>query len=175
MSWPEFTLYHGGVVGLGWPDLGIGVAPGGLVGGDAGGPPPASSVTVTIGNTLTEALAARLAQNEGAPDEARILEAVLLGGIDDLDQPDAPARIDALLHASGFAGLPGGTRSEDLTQSAAVPPISVVADPAQTDPGVFAAKAAPPGPPEQPGRRGRPRSRSAGPRERWPAACARTP
>jgi hypothetical protein len=145
VSWPEFTLYHGGVVGIGWPDPGIGVAPGGLAGGDAGGPPPADSVTVTIGNTLTEALAARLAHNEGAPDEARALEAALLGGIDDLDQPDAPARIDALLHASGFAGLPGGTRSEDLTQSAVVPPTSVVADPAQTDPGVFAGQAGSPG------------------------------
>ncbi len=41
VSWPELTLYHGAVVGLGWPGPGIGVAPDGLLGGDAGGPPAA--------------------------------------------------------------------------------------------------------------------------------------
>ena len=145
VSWPELTLYHGGVVGIGWPGPGIGVAPDGLAGGDIGGPPPADSVTVTIGNTLTEALAARLARNEGAPDEARALEAVLLGGTQELDQPDAPARIDSLLHASGFAGLPGGVRTEDLAQRPAGPPASVIPDPSRTDPGVFAGQSAGPG------------------------------
>ena len=145
VSWPELTLYHGGVVGIGWPGPGIGVAPDGLAGGGTGGPPPADSVTVTIGNTLTEALAARLARNQGAPDEARALEAVLLGGTQELDQPDAPARIDSLLHASGFAGLPGGVRTEDLAQRPARPPASVIPDPSRTDPGVFAGQSAGPG------------------------------
>ncbi len=142
VSWPELTLYHGGVVGIGWPGPGIGVAPDGLTGGGIGGPPAADSVTVTIGNTLTEALAARLAVNQDAPDEARVLEAVLLGGTQELDQPDAAARIDSLLHASGFAGLPGGTRTEDLAQRPAAPPASVVPDPSRTDPGVFAGQSA---------------------------------
>jgi hypothetical protein len=141
VSWPEFTLYHGGVVGLGWPGVGIGVAPDGLLGGDAGGPPPASAVTVTIGNTMAEALAARLAGNQGNRDEARALEAVLLGGADELGQPDGAARIDSLLHASGFGSLPGGTRTEPITQHAKLPPASVVADPSRTDPGVFARRA----------------------------------
>ncbi|MGH8891783.1 MAG: hypothetical protein ACRDWY_00505 [Actinomycetes bacterium] len=144
VSWPELTLYHGAVVGLGWPGPGIGVAPEGLVGGDAGGPPPAGSVTVTIGNTLVEALAARLACNQGEGGDARVLEAVLLGGTEELDQPDGPARIDALLHASGFTGLPGGTRTEDIVQHPSVPPSSVVADPDKTDPGVFSGQGVPP-------------------------------
>lgn len=144
VSWPELTLYHGAVVGLGWPGPGIGVAPDGLLGGDAGGPPPADSVTVTVGNTLVEALAARLASNQGDPGDARVLEAVLLGGTEELDQPDAPARIDSLLHASGFLSLPGGTRTEDLVQRPSVPPGSVVADPSKTDPGVFAGQGVPP-------------------------------
>jgi hypothetical protein len=143
VSWPELTLYHGGVVGIGWPGPGIGVAPDGLTGGGIGGPPAADSVTVTIGNTLTEALAARLAGNQDGADEARILEAVLLGGTQELDQPDAAARIDSLLHASGFAGLPGGVRTEDLAQRPAVPPATVVPDPSRTDPGVFAGQAGP--------------------------------
>ncbi|WP_426595714.1 hypothetical protein ACPPVS_08900 [Cellulomonas sp. McL0617] len=138
VSWPELTLYHGGVVGLGWPGAGIAVAPDGLLGGDAGGPPAAEAVTVTIGSTLTEALAARLAQTTGAPDEARILEAVLLGAVDELDQPDAPARIDARLHASAFGSLPGGTRTEQVTQRALQTPTAEVPSPSSTDPGVFA-------------------------------------
>lgn len=143
VSWPELCLYHGAVVGLGWPGVGIGVAPDGLLGGDAGGPPSPDAVTVTIGSTLTEALATRLAVNQGQADEARVLEAVLLGATEELDQPDAPARIDTRLHASGFAGLPGGVTTEEVTQHAPVAPTSVVADPAATHPGVFAAAAVP--------------------------------
>ena len=169
VSWPELTLYHGGVVGIGWPGPGIGVAPDGLAGGGTGGPPPADSVTVTIGNTLTEALAARLALNQGAPDEARALEAVLLGGTQELDQPDAPARIDSLLHASGFAGLPGGVRTEDLAQRPAGPPASVIPTrPAPTP------ACSPASPPARVSRRVPPGSGRAGRRGRWPAMCART-
>jgi hypothetical protein len=137
VSWPQLTLYHGAVVGLGWPEEGLPVAPDGLLGGVVGGPPDPSAVTVTIGNTLTEALAARLAANQGSPDEARILEAVLLGGTDELDLPDSAARIDSRLHAGGFAGLPGGEVTEPVTQTASTKPSSVVPDPSKTDPGVF--------------------------------------
>jgi hypothetical protein len=146
VSWPQFTLYHGSVVGIGWPEVGFGIAPRGLLGGEVGGPPPASGVTVTIGNTVPEALAASLARNTGRPDEARILEAVLLGATGELDQPDSAARIDSQLHASGFAGLPGGEVTERLRQQTPTPPTSVVADPSQTDPGVF------PPPPQKPPR-----------------------
>ena len=170
VSWPELTLYHGGVVGIGWPGPGIGVAPDGLTGGGIGGPPPADSVTVTIGNTLTEAFAARLARNEGAPDEARALEAVLLGGTHELDQPDAPARIDSLLHASGFAGLPGGVpdrgpgpapgRAAGLGDSRPVPH-----RPRRVRRPVHR---------HRPFRRVPPGSGPAGRRGRWPATCALT-
>jgi hypothetical protein len=147
VSWPEFTLYHGAVVGIGWPGPGFGVAPGGLLGGSAGGPPAPEDVKVCIGSALTEALAACLADNDGKPDEARILEAVLLGASGELELPDSAVRIDSRLHASGFAGLPGGVRSEPLTQHAPATPTSVVPDPAATDPGVFAGVPAPPGQP----------------------------
>ena len=145
VSWPQFTLYHGAVVGIGWPGLGFGTAPDGLLGGEVGGPPSPAAVTVTVGNTVPEALAACLAHNDGRPAEARILEAVLLGATQDLDQPDSAARIDAQLHASGFAGLPGGEVTESLRQHAPTPPTSVVADPSLTDLGVF-----PPPPPAPP-------------------------
>lgn len=143
VSWPEFTLYHGAVVGIGWPGPGLPVAPDGLLGRVVGGPPAADGVTVTIGGTLTDALATRLATNQGHADEARILEAVLLGAGGDLDLPDSPARIDSRLHAAAFAGLPGGSTTEPLPQRSPVAPTSVVPDPSRTDPGVFAGQAVP--------------------------------
>ena len=143
VSWPEFTLYHGAVVGIGWPDVGFAVAPAGLLGGSAGGPPAPEDVKVCLGNALTEALAACLADNDGTPDEARILEAVLLGAAGELELPDSAARIDSRLHASGFAALPGGARTEQLAQHAPSTPTSVVTDPGATDPGVFGADSTP--------------------------------
>ncbi|HEX9504631.1 MAG TPA: hypothetical protein VGA62_01375, partial [Acidimicrobiia bacterium] len=148
VSWPEFTLYHGSVVGIGWPDVGFEVAPKGLLGGEVGGPPAASAVTVCVGNTIPEALATHLAHNHGHPDEARILEAVLLGGSEELDQPDSAARIDVRTHASGFGSLPGGEITETLRQHLSKPPTSVVADPSKTDRGVFPPPPAPPRPPK---------------------------
>ena len=145
VSWPEFCLYHGGVVGIGWPEAGFAAAPKGLLGGDAGGPPLPEDVSVCIGSTLTEALSTALAHNTGHPDEARILEAVLLGGTDELDQPDGATRIDSRLHANAFASLPDGATTESIPQTASTQPTSVVADPSQTDPGVF-----PPPPPAPP-------------------------
>ena len=150
VSWPEFCLYHGAVVGIGWPGVGFGVAPDGLLGGSAGGPPAAGGVKVCLGNTLTEALAACLSDNEGSPDEARILEAVLLGAVQELDRADSAARVDSRLHASGFAGLPGGETTEQVTRHAPATPAAVVPDPSATDPGVFAGNAMPP-PPATPG------------------------
>ncbi len=142
VSWPEFSLYHGGVVGIGWPGIGFGVAPDGLFGGEAGGPPDPASVKVCMGNTLAEALATSLAENTQHADEARILEAVLLGAAEELDLPDAAARIDSRLHATGFGSLPGGEITETLVQHPPVAPKSVVTDPSRVDPGVFAPLAA---------------------------------
>jgi len=138
VSWPELALYHGAVVGLGWPGPGIGVAPDGLLGGDAGGPPDPAAVTVTLGSTLTDALATRLAQTTGSPEQARALEAVLIGAVDELDQPDAAARVDGRLHATAFGSLPGGIVTEPVTQHRPVAPTATVPDPSRTDPGVFA-------------------------------------
>ena len=136
-SWPAFTLYHGAVVGIGWPGIGIGVAPNGLLGGQVGGPPPASSVKVSIGNTMAEALAAMLADNNGSQDDSRLLEAVLLDSMQDLDQPDGAARIDARLHATGFGSLPGGDTTTTIPQRPSVTAQPYVPDPKLTDPGVF--------------------------------------
>src|SRR6266567_3098277 len=142
-SWPQFTLYHGAVVGMGWPGPGIGVAPDGLIGGEVGGPPPASAIKTSIGNTAAEALAAMLADNNGNDQESRLLEAVVLDAMQDLDQPDGAARIDARLHAKGFGSLPGGTETKTIPQTQSVTAQPHVPDPNQTDPGVFSGLQAP--------------------------------
>jgi hypothetical protein len=137
-SWPQFTLYHGAIVGMGWPGPGIGVAPDGLMGGEVGGPPPAESIKTSIGNTAAEALAAMLADNNGNEQESRLLEAVLLDAMQDLDQPDGAARIDVRLHAKGFGSLPGGSDTKTIPQRQSVTAQPHIPDPTQTDPGVFA-------------------------------------
>ena len=60
-------------------------------------------INVAVGNTLTEALAALVAQHNNRPDEARILEGFLLSSLADLEQPDGRARLDVLLHSTAFA------------------------------------------------------------------------
>jgi hypothetical protein len=145
VSWPQFCVYHGAVVGIGWPGPGLPVAPEGLMGGDAGGPPAASDVSVYLGNALTETLAACLAANTGHPDEARVLEAVLLGASGELQMPDAPARIDMRLHANGFSSLPGDVSTDTLLRHTDAPPTSITPDPSATKPGVFASLSEPAG------------------------------
>lgn len=138
--WPKYTLLHGGVVGIGWPNAGIPVAPSGLLGGgdQAGGPPPAGNVRVAVGHTLTDALAALFAANNHSPDEARALEAALLGAADQLDEADAAARVDVRVHAASFGALPGGYDTETISQTPPGPaPGAPRLDPASTDPGIF--------------------------------------
>ena len=136
--WPKYTLLHGGVVGLGWPEEGIPVAPAGLLGGAVGGPPSAANIKVAIGHTLTDAIAAMLAANNRTPEEARALEAALLGATDALDKVDAAARIDARVHAASFGSLPGGSVTETVMQRPpAGTPRPAPVDPAKTDPGIF--------------------------------------
>ena len=136
--WPRYTLFHGGIVGLGWPDEGIPAAPAGLLGGAMGGPPSAANVKVAIGHTLTDALAAMLAANNRSPAEARALEAALLGVTDALDDVDAAARVDVRVHAASFGTLPGGSTTETVMQRPpGGTPRPVPVDATKTDPGIF--------------------------------------
>ena len=150
--WPQMTLLHGGIVGIGWPGIGWEGSPLGVwnpqavnrnpadpsVADPVGGPPDPSTVKVAIGNTITEAMAKLVATDQNRADEARVLEAFQLNALSTLDEPDGAARIDTLLHANAFGSLPAGETTETIWQ----PPTSVnQAPPASSpppNPGVFA-------------------------------------
>lgn len=136
--WPRYTLLHGGIVGIGWPEEGIPSAPSGLLGAEAGGPPATGNIRVAIGHTMTDALAAMLAANNKTPAEARALEAALLGSSDELDDADAAARVDVRVHSASFGALPGGSIIETVLQRPPTgTPAARVPKPGDTDPGIF--------------------------------------
>ena len=140
--WPNATLMHGAVVAIGWPGVGWPGNENGLLSGESGGPPAASAINVAVGNTLTEALAALVAQHNNLPDEARILEGFLLSSLSDLEQPDGRARLDALLQASAFASLDGGFTTETITIPAMPDTPPPLPNPVNPGPGVFAGQVA---------------------------------
>jgi hypothetical protein len=138
--WPNATLMHGSVIAIGWPGIGWAGNETGLLSGEIGGPPSASSVNVAVGNTLTEALAALVAQHNNKPDEARILEGFLLSSLADLEQPDGRARLDVLLHSNSFASMDGGYTTETINIPAMPDTPPPLPNPVQPGPGVFASQ-----------------------------------
>jgi hypothetical protein len=145
--WPTATIYHGAVVGIGWPGIGWPGNPSGLLGdpgsdgvtsGEFGGPPPAQEISVTVGNTITEALASLVAAANKAPDEARVLEAFLLGSLAELDKPDGPAKTDDMLHSASFATRDGGFVTEEIQVPARPATPAPPPAPVAPQPGVFA-------------------------------------
>lgn len=117
--WPRHSLYHGAVVGLGWPTARLGGSKRSLLdaqGHEVGGPPPASSVKVAVGQTLSETLGAMIARRQGEPGLERLFQAFQLGALAELDEADGRARVDALLHTTTFASVPGGSVTERVWQ-----------------------------------------------------------
>jgi hypothetical protein len=145
--WPQLTVYHGSVVALGWPNPGWEGMPNGVIPGDVGGPPSATSINVAIGNTSGETLAALVAKANKTPDEARLLEAFMLGSLGDFDQADGPACTDALLQASEFFSRDGGFDTEQIwiPQMPPTNPNLPATPPSPGSPGVFQASAKTPG------------------------------
>lgn len=145
--WPSQIVCQGTVVAIGWPNVGFPGADKGLLSEEAGGPPPVDAVRVVFGNTTTEALSDLVALANGKPEQARALEAFILGALQELDQPDGTARVDARLHANAFLSLPGGP---DTTETVTLPgnpaPPTLPPQPVTPQPGIF-----PPAPAHNPG------------------------
>jgi hypothetical protein len=144
--WPQNSLFHGYAVALGWPTPAIPEFANGLLGPNTpDGPPAASSIQVVLANTLTDGLGTLVAQNTGAPDEGRMMEAFTLGALKEFEQPDGRARLDAALHATEFTTIDGGYTIENAMQQAMPPTTPPVPEPGQPSPGIFPAHpAAPP-------------------------------
>ncbi|MDM0043059.1 hypothetical protein QTH91_01060 [Variovorax dokdonensis] len=139
--WPRHSLYHGAVVGIGWPGRALDERGAPLLGGSAtgeevGGPPSAKDVKVGFGTTLTDAMSAMIARRDGNMQRARVLQAFQLGAMNELDEPDGRARLDALMHATTFTSLLGGSVTERVWQPPlGEPPAEPV--PKTAGPGVF--------------------------------------
>lgn len=135
--WPTLTVYHGSVVGIGWPGIGFPGSETGLLSGEVGGPPPASSIRAIYANTLAEAFGEAIALQNKNPDEGRALEAFMLGALSEFEQADGAARVDARLHANAFGSLSGGEVTETilLPDRSGTPPLP--SQPVQSAPGVF--------------------------------------
>jgi len=124
-------LLHGAVVGIDWPGTADTV--------EAGGPPAATSVSVAIGNTMAETMAAIVSAANGKPDEAQIVEALQLGVIKELDQPDGRAQLDVQVHTESFISISGGDPvPEPISIAPSGPPKAPPLNPAVPGPGIFA-------------------------------------
>jgi hypothetical protein len=81
--WPSATVLHGAVVGIDWP--------GAADTAEVGGPPDPASIVVAAGDTMAETLATLIARANDDPTQAPIVEALQLGVLAELDQPDGRA------------------------------------------------------------------------------------
>jgi hypothetical protein len=98
---PATSLYHGTVVDVQWPP------------GQAGKPPvTAGDVTVAIGNTSADALAALIgaqAQQPAAGELVGLVQAAMCDLLDDYGTPGGSVLVDQGIEDSWFGSSPGGT------------------------------------------------------------------
>lgn len=128
--WPQACVLHGAVVGITWPGNTDTV--------EVGGPPNSSAVTVAFGNTMAETMGAIVAQANSTPDEALIVEALQLGVLKQIDQPDGRAQVDVDVHANSFTSLPGlPATSEPFTVAPSGVMQAPPASPIPPAPGIF--------------------------------------
>ena len=136
--WPRQMLCHGAVFDVAWGGRG-----GGFDSPGAGVPPP-GSVSLAVGNTAAQALAALSAQRARDPSQARLLDAFATGALADLSQPSGLARLESLLHAEDFASSPGGFVVDQIEQGDLFPPAAGSETPGtrgQSDAGLFKSRA----------------------------------
>lgn len=134
--WPQGCLLHGAVVGIDWPGNADTV--------EAGGPPAATAVTVALGNTMAETMAALVSTANGKPNEAQFVEALELGILNQFEQPDGRAQLAVQAHTESFISMSGGPPlPEPITIAPSGPPQAPTANPPTPGPGVFAPSTGP--------------------------------
>jgi hypothetical protein len=133
--WPTGCVLHGAVVGIDWPGTGDTE--------EVGGPPDPATVTVAVGNTMAETIGALVALANDAPDQAALVEALQLGVVKELDQPDGRAELDVALHTSSFASQSGGTAAQEPVDIAPSGPPQAPAQNPPPGPGIFSGQSGP--------------------------------
>jgi len=116
--WPRQLLCHGAVFDVAWGGRG-----GGFDVPSAGVPAP-GSVSVAVGNTSAQALAALSGKEANDPAMARLLDAFACGALGDLSQQSGLAKLESQLHAEDFASIPGGFVVDTVEQGDSFPPAS---------------------------------------------------
>lgn len=115
---PDRSVYHAAALAVGWPDPGW-PGDGGLLGHEVDHRPAAGGVTLAVGETLAESLAAVAAEPDDGFSAARLVEGLLLGALADADGADSEARLDADLHQARFGSAPAAAGNEYIWQPAA--------------------------------------------------------
>lgn len=118
--WPRQILCHGAVFDVKWNGRG-----GGFDTTDAGVPRP-DKITVAIGNSGSQALAALVAATSGNPDMERTMAAFHAGALPELSLDSGIARLESALHADDFTSKPGGFVLGEIEQGDMFPPASGV-------------------------------------------------
>jgi hypothetical protein len=95
---PTQSLYHALVYGVNWQTTAIPPRPNSTM----------DNITVAVGNTSIDALAAIVSQVDGAPDAER-LEAFQYNFLRTFDAPDGQAQLDLKIRQAAFGSAPGGT------------------------------------------------------------------
>lgn len=116
--WPRQLLCHGAVFDVRWNGRG-----GGFDVPEAGVPAP-SAVSVAVGNTGAQALAALVAARERTAGLERVMAAFHAGSLPDLSLEGGIARLEAALHAADFESQPGGFVLSPIEQGDLFPPAS---------------------------------------------------
>lgn len=125
---PSHSLYHALVYGVNWQTTALPPRPNSSM----------DNMTVAVGNTSIDALAAIVSQMEGAPDAER-LEAFQYNFLPLLDAADGHAQLDIRIRQAAFGSVPGGTHWQVIGAGAGA------ASAGELDPGVL-----PPPPPLTP-------------------------
>ncbi len=108
--WPRQTLCHATLYDIRWNGRG------GSYDHAGAGTPGDDAVTLAIGNTGIEALAALVAKQRNKPNLEKILAAFHYDLLNEIQDPDGLAQLESLLHAEDFESKTGGFVVDTIEQ-----------------------------------------------------------
>lgn len=113
---PARCLFHGCAVAIAWPGTTWTGDGDGELSAEHGGPPDPGDIDVTIGETITAAIA-RLVAGDAEPTEmSRLVEGMALRALGELAEAGGTSRLETALHASRFGEVPSAASRETIFQ-----------------------------------------------------------